>query len=367
MIKVTIKPHWSIQKESEQSDELPSRLPPKVIDVLTQVHTLGSVASAAKALEMSYRHVWELIRQGDAFFGRSLMLLERGRGSSLTPLGEKLVWADRRIAARLSPALDTLASELSAELDRLLTPTPESLRIEASHGFAVQTLNNLLSVQKVAHEIKYCASLEALAALKTGDCQLSGFHIPIGEFEAACVRHFLPWFDLTKHRVIQVATRRQGLIVAANNPKKIYALQDLTRNDVRFINRQAGSGTRFLLDVMLKKEGIDVAQIKGYEHSELTHAAVAAFVASEMADAAYGIETPARQFNLDFIPIQTERYFFLCDADSLTKDSVQALLKTLQSEAFKRAVNALPGYDAKLAGEILTLQDAFVSLRQFKS
>jgi molybdate transport repressor ModE-like protein len=367
MNKVTIKPHWSIQRDSELAAELTGSLPNRVIDVLTHVHELGSVAQACKALNMSYRHAWELIRQGDTFFGQPLMLLERGRGSSLTPLGEKLVWADRRIAARLSPALDSLASELSAELDKLLAPSPDNLRIEASHGFAVQTLHNLLSVQKVAHEIKYCASQEALAALKAGDCQLAGFHIPIGEFEAACVKHFLPWLDLTNHRVIQVATRRQGLIVAAHNPKKIYELQDLARADVRFINRQTGSGTRYLLDLMLKQAGIDAAQIKGYEHSELTHAAVAAFVASDMADAAYGIETPARQFNLEFVPIQTERYFFLCDANSLTTDSVQSLLKTLQSEAFKRAVDALPGYDAKLAGQVLSLQEGFVSLNQIKN
>jgi molybdate transport repressor ModE-like protein len=145
MNKVTIKPHWSIQRDSEQGAELAGSLPNRVIDVLTHVHELGSVARACKALNMSYRHAWELIRQGDSFFGQPLMLLERGRGSSLTPLGEKLVWADRRIAARLSPALDTLASELSAELDKLLAPSPDNLRIEASHGFAVQTLHNLLS------------------------------------------------------------------------------------------------------------------------------------------------------------------------------------------------------------------------------
>jgi molybdate transport repressor ModE-like protein len=359
MYKVEIKPNWSIQNETAETPSSNTGLHSRTIEVLTQVHQLGSVASACKALNLSYRHAWELIRQGDLFFGQPLMTLEQGRGSSLTALGEKLVWADRRITARLSPALDTLASELSSELDKLLTVAPPSLRIQASHGFAVQTLNNLLSVQKVAHEIKYCASQEALAALKAGDCHLAGFHIPLGQFEAACVNHFSPWLDRKKHRLIHVATRRQGLIVAANNPKKIVGLKDLTRSDVRFINRQPSSGTRFLLDLMLKKEKIDISKIRGYEHSELTHAAVAAFVASDMADVAYGIETPARQFNLDFVPIQTERYFFLCSADSLVSDSVKSLLKTLQNEAYKRSVNALAGYDASGSGHVTTLKEAF--------
>jgi molybdate transport repressor ModE-like protein len=362
MLAITIKPRWSIHSTQRQNAEVNQSLPARLIEVLTYVHELGSVARAAKALGMSYRHAWELIRLGDLFFEQPLMVLERGRGSTLTALGEKLVWADRRIAARLSPILDTLASEFGAEISKLVGRGLDGLKIEASHGFAVQTLHNLLSVKKIAHEIKYCASTEALAALKAGDCQLAGFHIPTGQFQAACVKYFMPWFDLTTHRVIQIATRRQGLMVATDNPKKIYGLKDLARSDVRFINRQSSSGTRYLLDLMLKKEGIATTQIKGYENSELTHAAVAAYVASEMADVAYGIETPARQFNLDFVPIQTERYFFLCSAASLTTDAVQALLETVQSDVFKRSVNALPGYDARLAGQVLTLKEAFVSL-----
>jgi len=82
---------------------------------------------------------------------------------------------------------------------------------------------------------------------------------------------------------------------------------------VRFINRQRGSGTRFLLDCLLEKEAIDPERINGYEQGEYTHAAVAAYVASGMADAGFGVETPARRFKLDFIPLQTERYFLLCE------------------------------------------------------
>jgi molybdate transport repressor ModE-like protein len=361
--KITIKPLWAIRNESQAVGAVGSLLPPRVIEVLTQVHELGSVSRACKELGMSYRHTWDLIRQGDALFGQPLVLLERGKGSSLTPLGEKLVWADRRISARLSPALDSLASELSAELEKILAPAPQVLHIEASHGFAVQTLHGFLTVQQIANEIKYCPSQEAVAALQAGDCDMAGFHIPLGEFEAACVDHFSQWFDQKNHRVIEVAKRRQGLIVAAGNPKKIYGLQDLIRSDVRFINRQTSSGTRYLLDLMLKKNGIDLGSIKGYEQSELTHAAVAAFVASDMADAAYGIETPARQFNLEFVPIQTERYFFLCHKDSLIKNSVQTMLMILDSDAYKRAVNALPGYDSKQAGQVMSLSQAFVSLR----
>ena len=98
--------------------------------------------------------------------------------------------------------------------------------------------------------------------------------------EAVAVEHYRPWFQRRQHRVVQLATRRQGLMVAPGNPKRIYDVGDLARPDVRFINRQPGSGTRYLLDLMLQQRGIEASAIRGYEQCEFTHAAVAAFVAS---------------------------------------------------------------------------------------
>jgi molybdate-binding protein len=136
------------------------------------------------------------------------------------------------------------------------------------------------------------------------------------------------------------------------------------RPELRFINRQSGSGTRFLLDLLLRKEGVDPALVHGYEQCELTHAAVAAYVASGMADVGFGVETPARQFKLDFVPIQTERYFLLCEERSLDAPAVRAMLALVQSDEFKAAVNRLPGYQANEAtGVVVDLLPAFPTLR----
>jgi molybdate-binding protein len=133
---------------------------------------------------------------------------------------------------------------------------------------------------------------------------------------------------------------------------------------VRFINRQPGSGTRFLLDLLLEREGIASADIKGYEQCELTHAAVAAFVASGMADAGYGVETPARQFKLDFVPSQTERYFLLCNEAALASPAVQQMLEILRSSAFQEAVNSLPGYSTNDTGSVADWNATFASERR---
>ncbi|MDO9313740.1 MAG: substrate-binding domain-containing protein [Burkholderiaceae bacterium] len=357
MHEVTIRPQWTIRSPEGGA------LAPRVVELLVQLHEHGSLSAACKASGASYRHAWDLIRQGEQLFGQPLVQMVRGQGSTLTALGEKLVWADRRIHARLSPLLDTLASELGAEIQKLLSPQPTLLRIRASHGFAIEVLHHMLLAGGVANELKYCGSLEALSSLSDAGSELAGFHVPEGEFEAPAVAHYAAWLKPRSQKLIHVATRRQGLMVAPGNPKRIYGVSDLTRAGVRFINRQPGSGTRFLFDLLLRQHAIASSEIHGYEQCEYTHAAVAAFVASGMADAGYGVETPARQFKLDFIPGHSERYFLLCDERSFNTPAVEQTVALLCSDAFKDAVNQLPGYRAERSGEVVEIDDAFETLR----
>ena len=358
MHQVSIKPHWTIGRPGGAA------LAERTVALLVSVAEHGSLLKACQAMQVSYRHAWQLIRQGEALLGAPLLHMERGKGSSLSPLAEKLVWADRRIAARLSPMLDSLASELQAELDRVLMSVPPLLRIHASHGFAIEALHDALGRAGIVTELRYCGSTEAVASLDIGGCEIAGFHVPLGEFEAEAVAHYARWLKPASQKVIGVATRRLGLMVAKGDPKKVYGIQDLTRPDLRFINRQSGSGTRFLLDLLLRKEGVDPARVHGYEQCELTHAAVAAYVASGMADVGFGVETPARQFKLDFVPIQTERYFLLCEERSLDAPAVREMLALIRSDEFKATVNRLPGYQAnEMTGVVADLRPTFPALK----
>jgi molybdate transport repressor ModE-like protein len=358
-IQVSIAPVWTIRQADGDT------LGPRVVELLVMVDEHGSLAAACSAIGASYRHAWQLVREGEALFGQPLLVMSRGKGSQLTVLGARLVWAQRRIQARLSPVLDTLASELGTEIEKVLSQAPSRLRIHASHGFAVQALHELLEQRGSAHELKYCGGAEALASLGNGHCDVAGFHVPMGEFEALAVEHYRPWLQAGTHRIIHLAKRRQGLMIAPGNPKRIYEMSDLVRPDVRFINRQPGSGTRYLLDLMLQARGVDPGAICGYEQCEFTHAAVAAFVASGMADAGLGVEVPAREFKLEFLPLHQERYFLLCQARSLESDHVQRLLETIGSAAFRDAVNRLPGYVADEPGTVVDLDAAFASFASF--
>ncbi len=358
MHQVSIKPQWTIARPDGTA------LAERTVALLVSVAEHGSLLKACQAMQVSYRHAWQLIRKGEALLGAPLLRMERGKGSSLSPLAEKLVWADRRIAARLSPTLDSLASELQAEIDRVLMSVPPLLRIHASHGFAVETLHDALGRAGIVTELRYCNSTEAVASLHMGGCEVAGFHVPVGEFEAEAVAHYAQWLAPTSQKLIGIATRRLGLMLAKGDPKKVYGIKDLARPELRFINRQSGSGTRFLLDLLLNKEGVDPARVHGYEQCELTHAAVAAYVASGMADVGFGVETPARHFKLDFVPIQTERYFLLCEERSLDTPAVRDMLAIIQGDEFKAAVNRLPGYQANEAtGVVSELRPTFPTLR----
>ncbi len=353
MPQVSITPQWTISDVSGQ------HLPYRLLTLLGDVQQHGSLSGACKATGVSYRHAWSLIREGEAQLGQALLNMERGKGSSLTPLAQKLVWAGHRIHARLNPMLETLASELETELAKVMPSAQQALRVHASHGFAVEQLIEALLKQGASIERRYVGSQESVVALHEGTCDLAGTHIPRGEFEARALAHYAQWFDAQRTRVIHVATRRQGLMVARGNPLKIYEVQDLARAGVRFVNRQPSSGTRFLLECFLRKAGVDPTHISGYTHSEFTHAAVAAYVASDMADVGFGVETPSRRFQLDFVPLASERYFLLCDQDRLADPRLQQALAVLTSAEFRAAVDALAGYSAHQCGEVQTLQEAF--------
>jgi len=130
---------------------------------------------------------------------------------------------------------------------------------------------------------------------------------------------------------------------------------------VRFVNRDPESGTRMLFDALLVREQIDVTRIDGYTQVEFTHAAVAAYVASGMADAAFGVEAAARQFELDFVPLVTEDYFFVCHRQGLENPGVQRILAVMRSAAFAAAIAGLPGYSAREPGIIKPIGEVLES------
>lgn len=354
MFKVSIRPQWEIHHGDKHPFDTSS-----LLALLRAIEETGSISRATASVGLSYRYAWGLLREAEKVFGTPLMSTSRGRGTQLTPLAAKLMWADRRIAARLSPTLESLASELEAELGRTASGDARAIRIDASHGFAVAALLVRLNEIELPIELRYRNSSDAVAALARKECDLAGFHIPLGEFGPPACDHYRQWLDPKTHCLIHLTLRSQGLFVAPGNPSGITGLQDLTRPTVRFVNRQTGSGTRMLLELMLAHAGISARQINGFENAEFTHSAVAAYIASGMADVGIGVQTAAERFGLGFIPLLRERYMFAVPIASLEDPLMRQVLTVVRSAPYRDAVNILPGYDAHGTGEILGLGEVF--------
>ena len=359
MLKLSIKPHWLLNT-GRKTYSLP-----RLFDLLRAIENQGSISAAAAQLGISYRHAWGLIRSAGREFGVPVLNMSRGRRATLSMLGEKLVAADRRILARIAPLLDSLASELEAEIERARGDA-SVLTVHASHGYAIELLRNFLVRRNVAIDLRYRGSMEALASLAAANCDLAGFHAPVGDLQGAVLGFYSKWLDPSRQVLIGLSTRRQGMMVARGNPKSIVSLQDLGRPGVRFVNRQFGSGTRILLDLLLKREAIDSRAIAGYETGEFTHSGVASCIASDLCDAGFGVEAGARQFGLDFIPVVTERYFLVCAKESLQAPAVKRICDILQSRSFRAEAACIPGVDVALAGSALALETAFPELQRLR-
>ncbi|MDA0237090.1 MAG: LysR family transcriptional regulator [Proteobacteria bacterium] len=354
MSKIKLSPSWSLLNEANET------LGAELFGLLNLIHRAGTLAEAAKQMGISYRHAWNIVKHWKNFFGSDLVNFTRGKGASLTDLGEKLLWAEQRVSARVGLQLDSLASEINREINRALTSAKTSLTIHATFGYAVAHLPGLFlkMAPDFQVDLRYISAAEALASLNRGDCDLAGFHLPTDGNGQTVIDSLAPLWTPNKHRFIHLVTRTQGLFVLPNNPLRISCIKDLVKKDVKFVNRQIGSGTRMLFDQLLTKDNVLSTDIKGYQSEEFTHAAVAAFVASGMADAGFGVQPAATQFGLDFIPLARENYMFACQSKAVHKKEILELIKLLKSEAFANYVLKLPGYSAPEAGKILTLKQA---------
>lgn len=353
--KINIVPTWSFRDDSGHE------LGPQLFSLLQYIEADGKLTSAAQSTGISYRHAWNQLNKWADFFGTPLVELKKGRGAQLTPLGAKLLWAEKRVIARLEPQLDNITSDLNLELSRLLEGTRPRLRLQASHGYAVELLPRF--AQSFELDLQYRNAREALASLGREQCDLAGFHLPMSvlsdEMKSLPTRLLKP----RAHRIIRFITRQQGLMVAAGNPLDIQGPKDLCREDLRFINREKDSGTRLLLDELLRREGRCCSEAISDAGIEYTHSAIAAHVAAGMADVGFGVEAAAGQFGLDFIPLAQEQYLLACHQRTLEHPACQTLLALLRGESFRAAVSELPGYDTRNSGEVLTPDALFTEMQ----
>jgi molybdate-binding protein/DNA-binding transcriptional regulator YhcF (GntR family) len=228
----------------------------------------------------------------------------------------------------------------------------KTIRIVGSHDMA---LNMLVMIHKqrakdIEIEISSAGSVGGLIALEEGKADLAGTHLldeETGEYNLPFIKRILPGREVM---LINLVYRIQGLMVTAGNPKQIKGLEDLRRDDVTFINRQTGSGTRVLLDMHLKRLSIPVGNIKGYDTELDSHLTVGSAIAQGKASVGLGIEAAARACGLDFIPLFRERYDLATTKQTYQSEKLKLLLEIIKSDEFKNIINKTEGYDTSQTG-----------------
>jgi molybdate transport repressor ModE-like protein len=330
----------------------------RLLPLLRAIARTGSLNRAVAALGLSYRHAWGLIGKTERTLGRSLVAMDRGRGAKLSPFSRKLLEADEA-------ATGVIERELAATVRALGRETPLTLDasggtplvIHASHDFALSELRDRVLASGIPVELHFRGSLDCLSSLARRECDVAGFHFPEPGAGSAAFAPYRPLLRARGLRLVRFVHRRQGLMLAPGNPLRLLTLADLAERHARFVNRQPESGTRLCFDRLLAAAGLRADQINGYRAEEFTHTAVAATVASGMADAGFGIEAAARLQGLDFIPLATERYLLAARSATISRPALQAILSAMRETAFRKWVESRPGYEAAGTGDVVAARE----------
>lgn len=327
-----------------------------LIELLAAVRAKGSISAAAAMLGFSYRYVWGELKRWESELGRPLIVWSKGQPAQLTPLAERLLWAERMAQARLAPQLEALHAELERAFAVAFDDSAQVQTLFASHDDAVAALMQFTAAKANLHlDVRFCGSVEAIQALNEGRCTVAGFHARphAGALARQAYRSLL---TPGEHKLIGFAERTQGLIVTAGNPLRLRTLGDVVAREARFVNRALGTGTRLLLDELLGEASIPTAAIRGFANTQPSHEAVAQAVASGQADAGLGIEAAARRHGLDFIPLETEHYYLVCLRRALDEAPMLKLREVLQGAAWQARVAEIPGYAPLRSGDVLSLK-----------
>lgn len=247
---------------------------------------------------------------------------------------------------------ESRGSIVPVELLRPLDLIERTILCTGSHDLTLDLLHDFLKKSRPAYPLAstHLGSLGGIMAIREDMTHIAGSHLldpATGGYNISYINQYLKEKDVA---LITLVHRQQGFMVRPGNPKNIQDVTDLLRDDITFINRQAGSGTRVLLDYELEKKGLEAEGIRGYDVEEYTHMSVAVAILAGKADAGLGILAAARALNLDFIPVTEERYDLIIPRQYLPMPSIQRLLEIVRSDQFQQTVEQMGGYSTRETG-----------------
>ncbi|MEJ5227905.1 molybdopterin biosynthesis protein [Thermodesulfovibrio sp.] len=295
----------------------------------------------------------EFVRVKVGRVGEKYVVTPMGRGAGLLM---SVVRADGFMVIPQGSEGYSQGSEVKVNLWRSKKEIDNTIVCIGSHDNTLDIIYNFLRKRypHITLSSAHVGSMAGLIAIKKREAHVAGTHLldeETGQYNVPFIKKLMADREIF---LINLVYRIQGFIVKKGNPKNINRFEDLTRQDVVFINRQAGSGTRLLLDKHLRELNIPPSAIRGYETDEYTHMGVAAAVLTGRADVGLGILSAAQALGLDFIPLAEERYDLVIPAEFMDLEIIKALLDTITNDKeFRETVLKLGGYDIRDMGKIL--------------
>jgi len=278
--------------------------------------------------------------------------LSRGAGATMS-----LVRADGILTIPKNSEGVEAGEKIQVELMRNIEDIRNTIVSIGSHDLIMDMIGSTLHRRDSRLNLSsaHVGSMGGLMSLRRGEAHMAPIHLldeETGIYNESYIRKLLPGGGIV---LVKGVKRVQGMMVRKGNPKNITGFRDLSREDVQFVNRQKGAGTRILTDYMLKKEGISPASISGYEREMATHMAVAAAVSSGSADVGAGVLSAAKAMELDFIPIGVEEYDFAIPEKYIQLDMFRQFIDIIESQEFKDMLEELGGYEAENSGKIIRI------------
>jgi putative molybdopterin biosynthesis protein len=295
----------------------------------------------------------EFLRVKVGKVGENFIATPLGRGAGVTMT---LVRADGILRLPAMSEGVGAGAEVEVELVRPKREVENTIVSIGSHDNTLDILSNAIRKKYPKYSLSsaHVGSMGGLMAIKKNEAHIAPTHLldeETGEYNVPFIKKLLPDRKII---LLNLLYRTQGFMVGKGNPKGIKGFEDLAREDVTFINRQRGAGTRLLLDKHLKESNIEPSNVKGYEREEFTHMAVASSVLTGASDTGLGILAAANALGLDFIPVTEERYDLAIPEEFYGGDMIQALLKIIREDGeFKGTVMSLGGYDIRDMGRVM--------------
>ena len=298
-----------------------------------------TAAEAAKILKISKFTLYELVKRGELPAHR---------------IGRQLRIDSMVLDRYLKGTLNLATAPPSVTETRSASDLP-FIRFIGSHDPVVDLLFEFMkhAAAPVESSVLFKGSMDGLISLFRREAELTGIHLwdeEAKDYNISFVKHVVFGEQVC---VVNLVQREQGFIVAPGNPFHFETWEDLTREGLRFINRQKGSGTRLRIDTHLKAAGINSSKILGYAHEVPTHSGTAYRIASGQADVGVGLKSAAQYLGLGFVPIFTERYDLVCLKGITVSFVWRQLMEVLKSLGFIKAVQQQGGYDTSMTGKIL--------------